>query len=300
MSTRASRVGALAASYRWLFSGWRPRGHQRLGRLLGSIFPSLRTVPLPYEGGILFLDLRSMDHQHAFLLGHYPWEIEERRMASRLLRAGDVAFDVGANVGTHAVTFALAVGRLGRVVAYEPVPELLYRNVSLLPQVCVRPFAVAAREGLMPFHREISTSYSRLVPTALASPRDSLMVTVSLDDEASRLGVARLDLLKVDVEGSEAEVFAGAARLLSSVPRPILMFEWEPRFRARWTLGGAIRQLRASAGEGWRLFAMSAETGTITPLQGWAEPASSATIFGVPSEREYAISTLCAASELSS
>ena len=39
------------------------------------------------------------------------------------LREGDVVFDVGANIGTHAIAFAKTVGDAGRVAAFEPEPE---------------------------------------------------------------------------------------------------------------------------------------------------------------------------------
>jgi FkbM family methyltransferase len=234
-----------------------------------------------------------MDHQHAFLRACYPWEIGERSLARELLRHGDVAFDVGANLGTHSITFALAVGASGRVVAYDPEPELLYRNVRQLPQVCVRPFAVASRGGTVHFrHEAAATSYSHLVPHGVASRTDTVTVAVSLDEEAGRLGVTRVDLIKVDVEGWEDAVLAGAARLLSTHPRPILIFEWEPRFKTRWTMGGAMTQLRHSGGEGWSAFAMLPDTRTLLSLEGWLDLPTAATIFAAPAEREYAVAVL--------
>ncbi len=76
------------------------------------------------------------------------------RFVASVLRRGDVAVDVGANIGVFTVPMALAVGETGRVIAYEPNPEvadLLGDNVylnrnsgKLTAEVKVRPVAVGA------------------------------------------------------------------------------------------------------------------------------------------------------------
>src|SRR5438094_750470 len=77
-----------------------------------------------------------------------------RRFIESLVHPGDVAVDVGANIGYHTLIFARAVGERGRVFAYEPDPDnfrLLRRNVELNGYRNVRPFqaAVSDRSGTL-------------------------------------------------------------------------------------------------------------------------------------------------------
>ena len=72
--------------------------------------------------------------------------------AERILRTGDVVFDVGANLGFTSLHFADLVGPQGKVFAFEPDPELanrLYkvRDLNSLPQLVVRREAVSRECG---------------------------------------------------------------------------------------------------------------------------------------------------------
>ena len=63
--------------------------------------------------------------------GCYDWKIWA--IALELCDPGDTIVEVGANVGTETVGFADIVGRSGRVIAFEPVPN----NVARLQQLCM-------------------------------------------------------------------------------------------------------------------------------------------------------------------
>ncbi len=145
----------------------------------------------------------------------------------RLVDRGDVAVDVGANVGYTALVCALAAGPRGRVVAVEAHPDvsgLLRRNVA----------AWSADAGLAPIdplENAASTSSGGVVrlaePLGYAGNRGVARVddagtipveTVAIDD----LGV-QPHLLKLDVEGHETFVLDGAVKLLQTGhPRDVL------------------------------------------------------------------------------
>jgi len=83
------------------------------------------------------------------LLG--AWEEPAAALLAGFLRPGDVAVDVGANVGAHALRFATAVGPRGAVVAIEAQPflaALLAANAALnrrlVPPGVLRPVNAAA------------------------------------------------------------------------------------------------------------------------------------------------------------
>src|SRR5262245_28889873 len=59
--------------------------------------------------------------------GTVPLDYEAlvQRLYEAILRPGDVAFDVGAHLGRHTLPLSRRVGRMGRVIAFEPLPQCL-------------------------------------------------------------------------------------------------------------------------------------------------------------------------------
>jgi FkbM family methyltransferase len=152
------------------------------------------------------------------------WCEGEIILFGRLLHAGDVVIDVGANIGTHTLPLARLVGASGAVYAYEPqrmIYEILRKNVEVndLPNVQLNWAAVGATDGVCHIPEiyysahnnfgEVSTGHGELeVPM------------VALDS----LKLSRVNLIKIDVEGAEAEVLRGAASTIAR-QRPILYVE---------------------------------------------------------------------------
>ena len=158
-----------------------------------------------------------------------------RRLYGQLLRPDDLAFDVGAHVGSRTLVWA----RLGaRVVAVEPVPEAM-RVLRLLyghhPRVALVQAAVGRQPGWLPMlvsEREptVSTLSSdwaeRMLHERHAFARTrwghSVLVPVTtLDALIARYG--RPAFCKIDVEGYDLEVLEGL-----SEPLPALSFEYVP------------------------------------------------------------------------
>jgi FkbM family methyltransferase len=131
----------------------------------------------------------------------------------RTLAAADVFVDVGANIGLFTVLAALQAGS-GRIVSYEPVPaliELLRDNIQLnwvQDRVTVRPVAVADRAGRRSFAYDPRMQLlGGLTPTG-----EHVVEVVTLDDDLK--DIERVNLVKIDAEGAEAEVLAGMRSLL--------------------------------------------------------------------------------------
>lgn len=137
-----------------------------------------------------------------------------------------VAIDVGANLGEWSVPLARAVGRAGRVLCIEPNPAVAAALAATLrsnnlAQAEILPVALSASDAqgklLIEAH---DTGLSRLSPseTGIAVPLRRL------DSIVAEYGLARLDLVKIDVEGHERQVLAGAAESLRRF-RPAIIFE---------------------------------------------------------------------------
>src|SRR5438094_590365 len=77
---------------------------------------------------VLFLDMRDAvcrDILRDSPYDHHPWEPDEQQVMRRIVRRGEIAFDIGAHFGEHSVLLADLVGPHGRVFAFEPNPERL-------------------------------------------------------------------------------------------------------------------------------------------------------------------------------
>jgi FkbM family methyltransferase len=166
-----------------------------------------------------------------------------------LCRAGNGIIEVGANIGAHTVGFSRLVGPQGRVLAFEPqrlVFQTLCANVALnsLTNVDCYFAAVGAQEGsirvpsVSPWDEENFGGLS-LLGAHVGAPVPCFMLDRFID-------LPSVNLLKIDVEGMEAEVLRGGAKLIAKF-KPILYVEND-----RIDQSEALMRLIASFG--YRLF----------------------------------------------
>ncbi len=171
--------------------------------------------------------------------------------------AGDVLYDVGANVGAYSLVAAAASGGKGAVYAFEPGPSTyasLVENVELnhlSGVVTPMPVAVGDVTGLVPFglhsHESGDASHAGLV---VPETSESLRVlSLRLDDVVRVLDAPPPTHLKIDVDGGESRVLEGATSTLASPTlRSILVEIEEGRSMVdeiRATICGAGFELRA-------------------------------------------------------
>jgi FkbM family methyltransferase len=154
----------------------------------------------------------------------YKWLFEGSivHRLSSLLRPGDIAVDVGANVGFFTRAFAQAVGRGGRVIALEPEPRnfaALRRSVGRFGQVELLEAAAADFNG----SAKLALNPANPADHRLAA--DGICVkAVRLDDLMAERGWPEVALIKIDVQGAEPQVIAGACEVIERF-RPALFIE---------------------------------------------------------------------------
>ena len=141
--------------------------------------------------------------------------------------------DVGANFGLYALHSAWAAGPASRVVAFEPLSSaggLLLQNVdanALSGQITFVASAVGARRGKANFYIAEDGAFSGLHDTKRSRLAETIEVpVVSLDasPEVTKLGA--IDFLKVDVEGHEGSVLAGARKLMERSEQLLAVLEF--------------------------------------------------------------------------
>jgi FkbM family methyltransferase len=172
-------------------------------------------------------------------------EPDVQALLAKFLKPGSIAYDVGSYVGFFALGMARVVGREGRVFAFEPDPENAARirehiaKNSFAAQIEVVEAAVwrAAAERKVPYRRgrqarsQGGVEADGLKPV-LASGEHIFVSSISLDDFIAS-GNPAPQLLKIDVEGGETAVLAGAERLLAE-HKPLIICEVHHAEAARW------------------------------------------------------------------
>jgi FkbM family methyltransferase len=158
----------------------------------------------------------------------------EQSIAQRFrehIHPGDTVIDVGANVGIHTMLAAELVGRSGHVHAFEPDPQsmsYLMTTVNrnrLTERVTLWNLAASDRSANAKLYLDLKTARTTSLRANAYSPdmqirQPVVVATARLDD----LITQPPQFLKIDVEGAELAVLAGASRLLRNY-HPVLLVE---------------------------------------------------------------------------
>ena len=189
--------------------------------------------------GVRFV-LYPWDRPHLWELAGRVYDQAEFQAIPRLVKPGDIAFDVGANVGVYSVLFSRLCGPAGRVWAFEPVHDTYWRlRETLALNRCdnVSPMesAVCDKDGIVQmnlFEPQNSEWNSLGMPSMSGRrgkrilPSRSVDVTaLTLDQFCNTARIDRVNFLKVDVEGFELSVFRGAERMLREQRVDYICFE---------------------------------------------------------------------------
>ena len=160
------------------------------------------------------------------------YEPEKFHNITRFLPRGGGFVDVGANIGDFSIWAAKQGGPDTCVLAVEADPDnlpLLARNVhrhGLDGTVQVAPVAAAAEAGTVVLHQGHQSGTSTISPSDVHEmehmrPRGTVEIPAkTLDSLLEEAALPRVDVVKIDVEGAEEYVLAGAAKLLAT-ERPL-------------------------------------------------------------------------------
>ena len=161
-----------------------------------------------------------------------------RDLAARWRGREVTVVDVGAHTGEYAIAARAAFGPDAFLHCFEPQPEtfaILERRVGSQPCTRCHRLALGEKAGVVSlFGEDSSSAFTSLYPEAFGAPghevtRVDEVELRALDEVADELGVQRIDMLKVDVEGHELAVLKGANRLLGAGAIDCVQFEFGER-----------------------------------------------------------------------
>ena len=173
------------------------------------------------------------------------YETAECELMRQFLRPDQVVIDVGANIGYLARFFARNVGPRGQVLAFEPNPlifQLLQRNLRKFPTASTYNIALSSSAGESELFLAGSdhsvASLTRDYPATHVVYQDdgklrSVKVKLVVGDDFLRdLGVSRVDVLKIDVEGWELNVLNGLEQTIAASTPLTIFCEFNPAAQA--------------------------------------------------------------------
>jgi len=236
------------------------------------------------DGSLLTWDVRDAAEGRAVWLG--LWDDAVRAAAVANLPPGALILDVGASVGAWTVPLARHFGVSGRVVAFEPVPANRARlthaiEANGLVNVTVSALALGNEERPVDMWlRSALTGAESGTAAVVAAGEGHLTVQMRpMDTWADETGLDRLDFIKLDVEGAELMVLAGAERTVARF-RPVILAEFDEYWMSTHGLSAADAQ-RWAAAHDYRMLRWNRRARRFEPTQ---RPDTDATLL-VPAER---------------
>lgn len=163
---------------------------------------------------------------------HGEYSEEELETLRLVVPVGSIMLDIGANIGALAVPMAMHVGPTGAVVAIEPqrlMYQLLCANAALNSVANLHAMRAAMGDRFGEIEIAVLDPTTRAAPGALELGRKEgegiyESVTVMCIDDLDPATLARVSLIKIDVEGMELAVLAGASKTIAK-HRPFLYLE---------------------------------------------------------------------------
>jgi FkbM family methyltransferase len=203
------------------------RRHALLSRVLPRGHRAYR-----FPGGKIYLDLRDSPRMLERVLGVY--EVPKTNALRRLLKPGMTFLDIGANHGDFSLLAARFMGDRGRVLAFEPAPDnatWVRRSIAAnkFTSIDVHEIGLGDAEGEAElllaehsgWHSFVATKQKQVVATVTVRTR-------RLDDVLAEQAIGPVDVIKLDVEGFETQVLAGASETLKAPGRRVLLLDLHP------------------------------------------------------------------------
>ena len=190
------------------------------------------------KGGEVLCNLNDLVGRTAFYTGDLDRKISW--VCARIVKPGDTVLDIGANVGIVSLWLAKLVGNNGKVHAFEPNPELqqllnqtIQRNHA--DNICPHPVALGSKPGQLELRilENNTGSGSLILDYRLMNCRVVKVPVQTLDSIVVREKITAIRLMKIDVEGFEAEVLRGGSHVLESVRPQAVLFEFVDKCEGR-------------------------------------------------------------------
>lgn len=135
------------------------------------------------------------------------------------LKKGDVAVDVGANIGWFTLLMSRQVGPEGEVIAFEPEPSFRERlkthlEINQIENVLLSPFALSNEECVARIIQNIGPYHSSAIMKYGPETEGIEVRCKTLDYMCDPLWIGKVALIKIDIDGNELKMLKGAQQTI--------------------------------------------------------------------------------------
>ena len=187
-----------------------------LWRIALKFFVNPNKIVKVHEGYKMHLDSKD-----SLLLSLRPnYEPEHVEFMKKNIKKGDIAIDIGANIGYYTILLSKLVGENGKVFAFEPDPnnfKVLKENIKLnnLKNVIIENKAVSNKNGKIHLYfSKINSGDSRVYKTL--EDREKVEVNCITLDNYFKNTKIRPSFIKIDTQGYEPAIFEGMNKLIKN------------------------------------------------------------------------------------
>ncbi len=173
--------------------------------------------------------LEKLHCYHRLVRYCYRTEPDTASFIGDCVNAGDVCLDVGAHKGVVTHMMTKRVGEKGKVIAFEPQKELFEWLKRMIPSfqfsnVTIESVALAEESGTRTLYRAGVTKSGSLAEDETAHFESISVDAITLDEYCESKDLEKISFVKIDVDGFELQVLAGAEKALRKY-MPILLVE---------------------------------------------------------------------------
>jgi FkbM family methyltransferase len=224
---RQSLIAELTRLYP-LYSGCGTFANRRFIQVVAGY--STERVWAHVPGGEVLAPLDDYVGRAAFYVGDLDRKLTW--ICEKIVRPGDTVLDIGANIGIVTLLLSKLVGKNGTVHSFEPNPnlqKLLQKtlNHNSISNVHLHPVALGSEECSLELRiPRVNAGAASLIRNRGLSDCDAFEVPVRrLSSIVAEEGIELIRLIKIDVEGFEADVLHGGEDVLKSIRPDAILFE---------------------------------------------------------------------------
>ena len=174
------------------------------------------------DGLIIHLNPNDDAVSQGIFRGNY--EIEEIKLFKEMLHEDSIVIDIGANIGYYSLIASKYIGKKGKVYAFEPVPEnyeLLVKNIKAnnLKNIIPIKKAVYKENTTTMIYLDKYNKGSHSIVKGNIPQYSGIGInikTIKLDDFLKENKIKKVDVIKIDTQGSEEFIFEGMKDLIKN------------------------------------------------------------------------------------
>lgn len=205
-------------------------------------------VTVKRQGLIWNLDLTSCIAESMYYNGY--WEKNSTKLVKKIVRKGDVVFDIGANIGYYSCILSRLVGNKGHIYCFEPISKYVKRLKDNIKVNDLRNITVVKKvvsDICVPQKLQVGPSSARTFCGLGEYNHTEVVESITLDKYITEEnGIRRVDFVKIDVDGFEIEIISGAEDTLRKY-KPIMLVEFCPEAQEKVgnTTGDLLKLLQS-------------------------------------------------------